>query len=265
MVIRAANSFMDRTVTGRYFGTGNGSRTVFNLTAGKTADRALLHPVLYLQDWQGGTLLTPTQIYSTSRTNMCPQSQTFNTGWQFGGAGGSASPNTTTAPDGTVTADTITMTGSIIYCYYDAISISGATAGRVYTFSLWVKAISAGTNIGLRIAEKGGATGTEFGDSSYTPISTTSWTRVSFSYTILRNDRTQLQVVFRNDNGAIMTTYAWGAQLELATQASRYIPTTTAAASVTDYSITPKGDVTFAPAPANGAVLTWTGNMGPAR
>lgn len=199
------------------------------------------------------------KLYSTARTNLLLRSQEFDTVavWKFGGGGGSGTANTVVAPDGTTTGDTITMTSGIIYCYQEGIALTGATAGRVYTFSVWVNAIDASTNIGLRIAEVGGASATEFGDSSYSAITVGSWTRLTLSKTITANDRTSLQVVFRSNNAAITRCYAWGAQLELGSSATSYIPTTNAAASVTDYAVDANGKVTFAAAPVLGADVAY--------
>ena len=63
-VVFAPGSAYGPSVTARYFGTGNGTRTVFNL-AGMDSDRAYLMPVLFKQDWGGVQ-----QLYSTPRTNL---------------------------------------------------------------------------------------------------------------------------------------------------------------------------------------------------
>jgi hypothetical protein len=54
--------------------------------------------------------------------------------------------------------------------------------------------------------------------------------------------------------------YGWGAQVELSSVTTSYIATTSAAVTVTDYSLGTTGIVTFASAPANNALLTWDGS-----
>ena len=60
--------------------------------------------------------------------------------------------------------------------------------------------------------------------------------------------------------------FIWGAQLEqnIAAKpagATPYIPTTTAAATVTDYTLSNVGVVSLGQAPLVGAALTWTGSF----
>lgn len=90
-------------VNGAFFGTGNGTSTGFTLkdTAGHNVTTAS-GVTVYRQNYQGRQ-----QLYTTPRTNLALQSQAFdNAAWSKLNA--TVTPNVALAPDGTMTADRLT-------------------------------------------------------------------------------------------------------------------------------------------------------------
>jgi hypothetical protein len=122
--------------------------------------------------------------------------------------------NTTIAPNGTLTADTLVSSGGVNSFLYRIFSF---VAGQSYTMSFYVKANSAQT---IRIYGGGGGVGT----SSNLNV-TTDWTRISYTFT--PNTSTGIDVGIRtnsaNDNFNI---FLWGAQLVEGTDAKPYFATT---------------------------------------
>lgn len=132
-----------------------------------------------------------------------------------------------TAPDGTLTADTLTFncgatsgSGNISMIRQSLSSVAGVT----YTFSIWLRGTVGGEQIQLRQAAGAG----------YTLFTlTTSWTRCTVTE-VAFGASFELNVGIRQSiNGVInqsATVEAWGAQLEVGGYASSYIATTTATA-----------------------------------
>lgn len=90
-------------------------------------------------------------LVEPASTNLARYSQTFDNGyWAVQGAC-SATPNTTVAPDGSTTADTITKTGAFAALAHWNLTISNATQ---YTFSMFVKA-GASTKISIGLLNVG--------------------------------------------------------------------------------------------------------------
>lgn len=90
----------------------------------------------------------------------------------------------------------ITSASTSAYVYQEY-AISGATTGRIFTASVYVKAASAadvGKTFALRIGEYGGVVGqTASGYASVTLSAT--WQRVTQTYTLVDNDRTAVRVM----------------------------------------------------------------------
>lgn len=187
-----------------------------------------------------------------ARTNLCLRSQDFATSWTNGGT--TDSTNTITAPDGTLTADTLIEDGStgLQHNIRQAITI---TADATHTFSVFVKAKertkgalrfidNASAAIGCQVffdltagtLNNGGAlsTGT-YTSSSITPYAN-GWYRVTLTGAIgggVTAARVQINIAITDgdidhDGDNASGIYVWGAQLEQAVFASSYIPTTTA-------------------------------------
>ena len=188
-----------------------------------------------------------------ARTNTCLQSQAFGTTWSA--VTGSVSSNTTTAPDGTSTADSLIEPASGTSRGEFTQGSLSFTDTVVYSFSVFVKELQAspkryfilggssneftGTPLVWVDALAGTITNTSGAALLSSSISDAGngWFRVSFSATASATTALgAINLYITNSptsannytcTGAGM--YAWGAQIEVGSFASTYIPTTTVA------------------------------------
>lgn len=153
--------------------------------------------------------------------NFLQQSQTFdNAAWSKLSVGGASIPvvtaNSTTAPDGNLTADKIVFnapTSGDISVLDQNISLTGTATGSFY-----IKAFSS-TDIGKII-------GFRFNSGSYSLVTLTdSWQRVSVTATALTTFDIHLRPAIGTSSGTV-SIYLWGAQLVTGTSAKEYFPTT---------------------------------------
>jgi hypothetical protein len=181
------------------------------------------------------TRVGPTGLIEKVRTNLALQSQTFNNSPWTPNAAPTITANTTVAPDGTTTADTIASTASNSGVY----QIPTVAIGVEYSVSIYIKNISSATNInigcdlnpGTAVINFNAVTGliTSFGGSITSPLVTNvgnGWYRVSGTYVATGTANTF--IIFGQSG---MTFAVWGAQLESGVTTD-YIPTTTTAVSV---------------------------------
>jgi hypothetical protein len=186
-------------------------------------------------------------VAENTATNLNPQSQTFNS-WNNSNAPVTA--DTQIAPDGTLTADTIADDATNAAHWRSSNPAPSVTAGNVYTVSCYLKA---GTASWIQLAMYDGAgrwanfnlaNGTVgFKQASVTTTSIVplpnGWYRCSFTYTGTGTGPSPFYVGGLNNAdtnanlpayvGTGLTVYAWGYQVEQASDPSSYIPTTTAA------------------------------------
>lgn len=183
----------------------------------------------------GQTQPIPTLLLEAQRTNLCIRSEEFDTWTGF--TSGSATANTTTAPDGTMTADTITS-GAIGGGVFRNVtySIDGEKSVAVY--------LKAGSTTRSQVALRDGTAAidrhrvrvtwvggvptisTDGGAGTLYPVESlgNGWYRILFSATgVIAANANNVQVVA--DAIATGTVFAWGFQTENSVVPSSYIKT----------------------------------------
>jgi hypothetical protein len=146
--------------------------------------------------------------------NLLQYSEQFNISPWLTLLSSSVTANTTTAPNGTTTADTLTFSANSSSSIYQTISIpQGQT-----TLSIYAKVASGTKQFRLRIDSPSANESSNF-------TATTEWQRFNFPVTT-----TGTGIVFYviNDSaGTAGSLFIWGAQLENFATATEYFPTTT--------------------------------------
>jgi hypothetical protein len=205
--------------------TGNGTNGLFiwgaQLVEGSTAkdyqktETRLNIPRL---DYSNGTC--PSLLVEPQRTNLLTWSSSFNN-WLP--AGGSVTANTTTAPDGTMTADTL-----------NGIRYQNPIGVNVWTFSCYAKANGGSGNFWLRVDIPATnetlfdlTNGTYSAPSGYTASIEdvgNGWYRCTMTTPSVNI----INAVVVSSNYGTNETFIWGAQFEAGAYPTSYIPTTSA-------------------------------------
>lgn len=224
-------------------------------------------PRLYAHDWQGYTQLLP-----SARTNLCLQSQTLdNASW--GKARSTVTTNALAAPDGTTTAELLTedTTAGVHYANSAYVASTGLPMCSVH--------LKAGTRTmaSVQVIRDSGAavasvatvvdlsSGTLVSGNGSIAVLDTGWYRITLPAETAGSNYA-VRVALHNGTGTTYTgdgasgLYVWGAQIEDGSAATRYIPTTTAAVTVTDYTLGAAGLVTLGAALPSGTRLYWSGS-----
>ena len=191
--------------------------------------------------------------------NLLTYSQEFdNAAWENPGAYASITANTTTAPDGTLTADTMAQTA--VTNYFLIQQNKTITANTTYVFSVYAKNVNIdyvaielyGANSNFAYAEfnlttgalnRSSATGTgwSLGSTSIQSVGAGGWYRISAVITVGTTVSSPRQRIFLTDGttaisattglsvfaGTSLSAYLWGAQLEQRSAVTAYTVTTT--------------------------------------
>lgn len=189
-------------------------------------------------DYDPVTLVCKGLLIEESRANICLYSEQFNAA-SWGVVSASVSPNQTTAPDGTLTADKLISDNGVAGSIRQGITISTVT----YTSSIYAKAAEfswfylSRNGSGAYFNLGTGAVGTVTAGytASITPVGN-QWYRCSITWTeATGGSQYAVRLYATNTNGSITNgdgtsgVYIWGQQLEAGAFATSYIPTTSAA------------------------------------
>ena len=177
------------------------------------------------------TRVGPDGLIEKVRTNLILQSQTFDNASWIKDFGASITANTTAAPDGTTTADTLTIADTQ-YLFQNIVLV----AGNPYTISIYVK-VASGTN---QFKFNTFGSSNNFTSSAFT--ATTTWQRFSYTFTAVGSGSTAIYPLIV-DGLAGGSFFIWGAQVETTDfGATSYIATTSAAVSVGPVANVPRLD-----------------------
>jgi hypothetical protein len=161
-----------------------------------------------------GTYVDSEGVIRTATTNLLLRSEEFDVTWNKP-AGVTVTANTTEAPNGTQTADTLSGAINVSHNSTNLSQAITATESTSYTFSIYVKSLTS-TTFSIRLRDN-------TADSQSTTITpTSSWQRVSCTLTT-GIGATSLVARVGNANGDVAI---WGAQLEQSATVGEYIPTT---------------------------------------
>jgi hypothetical protein len=182
------------------------------------------------------TRVGPDGLIEKVRTNLILQSETFdNASWSKITA--TVTANTTTAPNGTTTADTFDSTGSFAFLSQQPTIASGSLA----TYSVYIKNIDAPyVNLQVRSTITAGLARFDFTGATLTGSTLTTGISASFTdvgsgwyrctltcITSEVNQQFRVQLVSSGHS-----VFLWGAMAEVGDAMTDYIATTTAAVSV---------------------------------
>jgi hypothetical protein len=159
--------------------------------------------------------------------NLIQQSQTLNASPWTMFTGPAVTPNSTTAPDGTSTADTINSSGGGNDFLYQT---STLTTGITYTISFYVKNLNSSTstiwtnNAEIFNINWSGSTLTSISSPGVFSLIGNGWYRVSatFTYTGSANNNR----IYPDSANTSKSIYVWGYQLVEGTTPQTYLPTT---------------------------------------
>jgi hypothetical protein len=174
----------------------------------------------FLNDSNGALLLEP------SRTNLLPYSVDYSQA-DWAKSNVTLTSNFATAPDGTTSASKIVATASD-GSLQDSISI---TSGTTYTFSVYLKTTSGTLNTNISLGSPAFPDTEGDGGRTKQIIVTNTWQRFTITSTADATANSGIGVGGFNSFSTGEEVLVWGAQLEVGSYATSYIPTQGATAT----------------------------------
>ena len=155
----------------------------------------------------------PIILDEPQRTNLLLQSNNFTiSNWTKTNA--TVTANASSSPDGTMNASRVTATG-----LSSVLQVLTMTNGTTYTISVWIKSAGTGKNT-LRLVQQANRT--------LNITATNEWIRYTYTFTNTYATATQTNGILRDTLNNDFDVYVYGFQLEEGSNATSYIPTTTA-------------------------------------
>lgn len=212
--LRMGNSAND------YFYTGDGTSGIyvsdFQLSNSASVDPYVYNPQAAAAsaayygprfDYDPVTLASRGLLIEEARANLFVRSEEFDVTANWTPSNLTVTANTDTAPNGTLSADTLTATAANAVIQ-QAASVTNAT---VYTYSVWIK----------RKTGTGAVALSDLNGNYFSVTVDATWTRFSLTSTAASTTgRGYIRLTTSGDE-----VYVWGAQLEAGSFATSYIPT----------------------------------------
>lgn len=176
-------------------------------------------------DYQLGTKLCLGALIEPAATNLLTRSATLSDAiWSKSSS--TVTPDFVVAPDGTLAADKCLTPPTTSGGVFQAVNV---TPGQTYTFSFFARRATE-TAAGYRVFNQTGSSNIVAPTSYYSEINAASWSRISVTFTAPAGCLIA-RVYVMADMGAASGAYIWGAQCEVGSTATSYIPTAASTAS----------------------------------
>lgn len=178
-----------------------------------------------------GTILNPRAAFGRLENGLVDTEDLNAATWTKTGAGFTITPNSVNAPDGSINTADKFQAGAGTPELQQTSSLFATTAGKTFTFSVWMKHVVKGGAYVYISIDSGNETGTVYSDIDGQQSGV--WILYSVTQTFTAGSTGSPKVRIKIPNG--WTTAVWGASLTEATSIQGYVPNTGSATFSNDY------------------------------